>query len=82
MGSFLSWQDVVLMVGGLGFSIALVPAVRHKEKPPIATSLTTFLILALFSVAYATLGLWLACLSSVFTCLMWLILLVQKVRVR
>ena len=80
MEYFLTWQDIVLMAGGFGFSLALIPAVRHKEKPPVSTSLTTFLILVTFSIAYATLGLWLAFLSGVFTCTMWLVLLIQKVR--
>ena len=80
MSYFLTWQDLVLMVGGFGFSVALIPMVRQHEKPPISTSLPTVLILIAFGAAYATLGLWLAFSSGVFTLTMWLILLIQRLR--
>ena len=80
MDYFLTWQDLVLMLGGFGFSVALIPMVRQHEKPPISASLPTVLILIAFGAAYATLGLWLAFLSGLFTCTMWLILLIQKLR--
>lgn len=74
------WQDVLLMLGGFGFSLALIPAVKAREKPPVATSLTTGGILATFCIAYATLGLWLAFGATAITSAMWLTLLVQKIQ--
>ena len=71
------WQDVLLMVGGFGFSIALLPAVLSKKKPCKATSLTTACILTSFTIVYASLYLVLACISTGITAVMWFILFFQ-----
>ena len=76
------WQDVLLMIGGFGFSVALWPAVKAKEKPPILTSAVTGSILASFCVAYATLGLWLAFGSIVINSSMWFVLMTQRLKRR
>ena len=72
------WQDALLMAGGFVFVIALVPAVFAKEKPPRSTCLMTGLVLVAYTVAYATLGLWLAFASTILTAGMWLTLFFQK----
>lgn len=74
------WQDIVLMVGGLGFSIALIPTVRGKAKPAKSTCLATGSILAAFAVVYSTLGLWLAFGGTAATTTIWFVLLVQQRR--
>lgn len=71
------WQDVLIMIGGFGFSIALIPAVRSKKKPPSSTCLITGGILASYCVAFATLGLWLAFIGTLMTAALWFILLFQ-----
>jgi len=71
------WQDVVLMLGGFGFVVALLPAVRSSKKPPISTSLSTGLILTSFCVVYGSLGLWLAFIATGMTATMWFILAIQ-----
>jgi hypothetical protein len=72
------WQDYVLTIGSLVFSIALVPAVMAKEKPPLSTSVPTFFFLYLFSFIYSTLFLWLSAVTSALTATLWLILAIQK----
>ena len=72
------WQDVLLMLGGFGFSIALLPAIKSKEKPPRSTCLITAVILESFCIAYSTLGLWLAFGATALACTMWFILLFQR----
>ena len=74
------WQDYVLMFGGFAFSGALIPAIRAKEKPPVKTSLWTAIILFMFVVCYATLGLWWAVSSNTLTVICWVVLLIQKLR--
>jgi len=74
------WQDVLLAVGGFGFSLALIPTIKGKSKPAWTTSLMTGIILSSFTVAYATLGLWLACVSTTITSGCWFTLLFQAVR--
>ena len=76
------WQDLVLMLGGFGFSIALIPAVKAREKPPRSSCLMTGSILGIFAVIYATLGLWLAFSSTIITAGMWFALLLQQTKLR
>ena len=76
----MMWQDILLMVGSFGFSIALLPTVFSKSKPSKWTSLMTGGILVAFAATYATLGLWLACVATSTTALLWFILLFQEVR--
>lgn len=71
------WQDWVLMVGGFGFSLALLPTVFSKSKPAWTTSLLTSIILLSGVGTYATLGLWKAALSGGITAVLWVILLIQ-----
>ncbi len=72
------WQDVLIMIGGFGFAIALIPAVWGRAKPPKSTCLLTATILTSYIIAFATLGLWLAAISTSLTAMMWWILLIQK----
>lgn len=74
------WQDIVFMVGGFLFMWALWPSVFGKDKPPASTSLRTGLVLAAFCLCYATLGLWLAFISTLGTTAMWFILYFQMRR--
>ncbi len=73
----MSWQDIVLMVGGFFFAVSLIPAVISSNKPPVATSLPTGMVLIIFVIVYTTLHLWLAALSVGLTGLIWLILAFQ-----
>jgi len=74
------WQDVVLMVGGFVFAIALFPSIFSAHKPSRITCLATGIVLVVFAIAYATLGLTLATISTALTALCWFILLGQKRR--
>ncbi len=74
------WQDVVLAVGGFGFSVALLPSLFGKDKPAKSSCVATGSILAVFVVCYATLGLWAAAVSTFLTCVCWAILHIQQVR--
>ena len=65
------WQDVLLMFGGFGFSVALLPSVLRKVKMPLSTTSITGAILTSYLVAYATLDLWLAFISGCVTAGMW-----------
>ena len=74
------WQDVVLMVGGFIFAIALFPSILSAHKPSRITCLLTGIVLLAFMGAYATLGLTLATISTALTALCWFILLGQRRR--
>lgn len=72
------WQDYVLTAGSIVFSVALIPAIKAKGKPPLSTSVPTFFFLYLFSFVYATLSLWISTTTTAITGTMWLILAGQK----
>ncbi len=72
------WQDFVLAVCSLTFTLALIPSIRGKEKPALTTSLLTSLVLVTVAVTYATLSLWFAVAAAFLNLLAWLILAVQK----
>ena len=72
------WQDWVFAIGSFIFSVALIPAIRAKEKPPISTSLSTSLLLFAFAACYVSLGYWLSVISGSLTALCWFILFMQK----
>ena len=72
------WQDWVFGIGTIVFSLALIPAILGKEKPPLSTSLSTGSILFVFAVTQASLSLWFACVMSVVAGCLWITLTVQK----
>lgn len=76
----VKWQDVVMMLGSIGFSLALIPAVKSQGKPPIKTSLPTAVIGYVFSFCDFTLQLWLTGIIGLGTSLLWTILLIQKIK--
>jgi hypothetical protein len=72
------WQDWVFGIGGFLFSLALIPTIRAKEKPSIASSVMTGSILTAYLMCYATLGLWIGFASGVLTASAWFVLAIQK----
>ena len=78
------WQDMLMMVVNIIFSVALVPQVYHgfKEKKgfiTLATSAPTFI--GLFATAFAlyTLSLFFAASASAVAGILWLILSIQRI---
>jgi hypothetical protein len=74
------WQDIVLAVGSLLLAVALIPSLRSKDKPALATSLLTASCLAVFAVVYASLELWYSTTTTSLTSLLWFILAYQRLR--
>lgn len=78
----MTWQDVMLGTGSISFSLALLPSIVGTDKPAVSTSLLTGGWLAVFSGVYASLSLWFACITSVVTASLWLVLAAQVIRRR
>ena len=72
------WQDVVLAIGQTLFAIALIPALRSKQKPPKSTSALTGVTLLVFAVTFATLDLWWGAVTAAVCGGLWLILFCQR----
>jgi len=71
------WQDYVFTFGALVFSVALIPALRSKGKPPVITSAPTATLLFAFAITYITLDLWLSAIASFTNGVIWATLAVQ-----
>lgn len=74
----MSWQDLVFGAGSVVFVIALLPSVFSENKPDIRTSITTAMILLVFSVTYLSLSLELSAIVTFFTSVTWMVLAWQK----
>ena len=79
-GKEMIWQDILLMIGGVGFFIGLTPSLFGKRKPEITSSLITGSILLTYCFVYFTLGLWLAFVSTLATSTAWFILAIQVIK--
>ena len=78
--SSMHWQDIVLSVGQYIFVIALLPSVFGKDKPALSSSLLTGTVLGVFTVVYATLGLWSSTIASTLVTATWFLLAWQQYR--
>lgn len=72
------WQDYVFAIGAIVFIFALMPTVRGKSKPPLITSITTSIVLFVYSYNYLTLKLWFAMVTTAATATQWAVLAFQK----
>ncbi len=78
----MTWQDVVLFLGGFILAGGILPAIRATEKPPLATTGTLVLMLSIFFVVFLTLRLWLTALSILLQGSLWAVVLAQTLRRR
>ncbi len=81
----MPWQDIVITITTIVFSIALFPQIYRgfKEKKghiAYATSVPTFIGLFVISFAYYTLGLFFSTIMTFITGTLWLILFIQRVK--
>ena len=72
-------EDLIFMIGGFLFTIALIPTVKSKkDKPAKLTSSMTGGILLVFCLCYARLDLWLAFIATFLTAITWFVIFAQK----
>ena len=76
----MHWQDIVLTIGQIIFIIALIPAIKNKQKPPFLTNILNALVLFCFAIVYITLSLWYAAITTCIVAILWLVLSVQSRR--
>lgn len=73
-----TWQDFIFLTGSIVFAVSLIPAICGRDKPPLATSLMTATMLAIYGFTYATLGLWLSLGGAFLVAGTWYVLAAQK----
>lgn len=81
----IEFADLIIAASGVIFSAALVPTVINQYKArastvPLTTSLTTSGALLMLLVAYVALGLWFATTTIACNLVLWLIVMVQRVK--
>ncbi|HSX46750.1 MAG TPA: hypothetical protein VLF87_02040 [Patescibacteria group bacterium] len=73
------WQDSVLAISFVVFSLALLPSVLHADKKPaLATSSLTFTFLIPGLVVYVSLRLWYSAVLTAVNASLWGTLAVQR----
>jgi uncharacterized membrane protein YjdF len=73
------WQDIIIAIGSLVFSIALLPSVFSKHKPALWTSVITGIVLFILALTYASLRFWYATTITALTASLWLVLAAQNI---
>lgn len=76
----MPWQDIVIAVVQWVFALTLLPSVLSEDKPALATSVLTGIVLAVLAFTFSTLNLWNATLSTAVVSIMWWILAFQSYR--
>lgn len=77
----MAWQDIIIAIGQWVFLLALLPSIFGKDKPALATSILTGVVLAVFAVTFATLSFWTSAISSIIVSGAWFMLAAQKYRI-
>ena len=72
------WQDWILSVSVLAFSLALIPSLQGSEKPRLATSVLTTLFLIPEIIVFASLTLWYSFAMATLNALLWAVLAGQR----
>lgn len=73
------WQDTAMAGSSLILASALIPTILGKEKPALATSLLTGVMLSVLAVSLGTLSLWAACAATTVSALGWFTLAGQRI---
>lgn len=68
----MAWQDLLIAVGSVCFSIALLPMLRAgADRPPVFSAALTSFWLFSFVVAYVSLGLWYSAVTGAINATLW-----------
>ena len=76
----MSVQDIIITGVAVMFILCVIPALRSKQKPPVATSLPLFIGLFTIASVYVTLGLALSAAMTFAQGFLWGWLALQKSR--
>lgn len=74
----MQWQDLVLTIGQLTFIGSLLPSILSKDKPALATSLISSVVLFIFAYVYTTISLYFTAVSIALLAAGWAFLAFQK----
>ena len=75
-----SWQDWTIFIGQLVLAATLVPTITGKVRMPLLTAIPATLVLAVFALTFATLGLAISAASSVLNTVAWAVITLNSLR--
>ncbi len=68
----MAWQDLLIAIGSISFSIALFPMLRRgADRPPVFTAVLTSFWLYAYVLAFGTLGLWYSAITGAINGTLW-----------
>lgn len=73
-----SWQDAVFTIGGIAFTLALLPTIFGQWKPDWKTAFLTATITFSFAGTYIVMELWFSAVSNAILALAWSIVFFQS----
>jgi hypothetical protein len=78
------WQDIVITIASIGFSVALIPQVisgfKTKRKTiNFSTALITFIGIYAMAVSFLTLGLYFSATMNFISGTLWFLLFIQSI---
>lgn len=71
------WQDYVIAVVLIAFTLTTIPMIRSGVRLPLGTTLTMVIGAATLAFVYVSLGLWTSVIVEVLSLLGWVILLAR-----
>jgi predicted cation transporter len=74
----MAWQDIVIAIVQVSLALALLPSVFKKDKPALATSIMTGVLLTILAFTFATLSLSFSAFATMSGAALWYVLAVQK----
>ena len=74
----MPWQDIVIAIGQWIFLFALFPSILSKDKPALTTSISTGIVLMVFTITYVLLSFWASAISTFLVSAGWFTLAIQK----
>ncbi len=75
-------EDLLFSVGGVFLTLSLLPTVTGPNKPALLTALGTGAVILIFSITFATMGMWLPAAINLAQSILWVIIGVQVLRSR
>ena len=72
------WQDAIFSIGMAVFALSLLPAIIERQYPPVSTCIITTIVIIIFGIADATLGLWVAAVLSAVNAFLWLYMALRQ----
>lgn len=75
------WQDTVIAICQLLFIVAMWPTIKGKDKPALSTCIMNTVLVAVIAFCLGTLHLWFSLITATSTALLWLTLVIQKMKI-